>query len=112
MNIFTLPCGPSNDSQKSAQKLERLSLILTTLVILLSGMPKLRIVIGAPIYAVDLIIIYLLIKTPKTQSLNYGGTARMITQLASGYIVLMVSFMVDVAMADTLTLYTCYFDVI
>ena len=90
MNIFTLPCGPSNDSQKSAQKLERLSLILTTLVFLLSGMPKLRIVIGAPIYAVDLIIFYLLIKTPKTQSLNYGGTARLITQLASGYIVLMV----------------------
>ena len=65
-------------------------IVLGVIAFLLSGMPKLRVVIGMPLYAVDFLILYLLIISQGKEKLKYKSAAQIIVNIAGLYLVFVV----------------------
>ena len=62
-------------------------IVLGVIAFLLSGMPKLRVVIGMPLYAVDFLILYLLIISQGKEKLKYKSAAQIIVNIVGLYLV-------------------------
>jgi hypothetical protein len=65
-------------------------LALTVVVFLLSGMPKVRLVFGAPIYFVDIIIFALFVSSLSRPGARYSGSAKTLVSVMLAYLVFVV----------------------
>ena len=74
----------------TASKQRNLLMLLGIVMFLLSGVPKLRIAVGVPLYIVDFIILYLLEKTARKKQIRYSGLSRQLVGLLSLYCVFVV----------------------
>ena len=80
----------SLERKRTISKRRPLLIAIGVLAFILSGMPKLRVVVGVPLYAIDFVILYLLVKTGYKQQIRYRGFARGLVGLVIYYAVFVV----------------------
>ena len=64
--------------------------ILAILAFLLSGSPKLHISVGAPLYAVDIIVLYLFMKSKRKAHFRHRSYAKTIVHLLGAYLLFVI----------------------
>ncbi len=65
-------------------------LVLGIIAFLLSGMPKVRVVVGAPLYFVDALILYLVLATSGSRPIKYRGLSKRLITLVGLYFFFMI----------------------
>lgn len=87
MNVLFSEFSLVPNRKQLTSKRRALLVVVALFAFILSGMPKLRVVAGMPLYAIDFIVLYLLIKTGYKQKVRYRGFARILVNLLSYYAV-------------------------
>lgn len=81
---------PIASSKPTATRQRFVVTVLATLAFLLSGMPKLHVSIGAPLYAVDIIILYLLFRSRNRFHFKFRGYPQLIARLLLCYLLFVI----------------------
>ncbi len=74
------------NNTKTYEKKQRLLRTLTLLIFLISGIPKLSVKLGFPLYAIDIILFYLILKTKKSILPIYSHNGRFIIKVIGIYL--------------------------